>query len=719
MTKQTNNIINGLLSVRNQKIFILSSFFLVALLSSFLPGLRIDFELEKLFPKGDADVEYYQQIIDERGYDNDFLLILLKPEKSFFDSTFLATSQRLSDSLAAISDTEFVQSPLKLPYFIDGPFGLGSYPIIDIDEPQNYRKDSLKIIRSDYHLRYFENFEHLPLYLQHRHFSPEERTGNYVIRVQQLLQQSELNYVLSGKLPAENAFKEQIRTDFLIYLVSSLIVCLLVLILLFKNLKQSFLPFLIGVLTLVATFGVMAAFGITVNIMSVLLPPLLLFTSTSDCVHLINAYRKAEAETALGRVLKPTFLTSFTTAVGLMSLLFIPVQPIQNFGMSASIGVLFAFLFTYALLPFSLRNSVQPGHNDHSEQLAVSYLQFMRQNRGLLGVVTGILIVISLFGLRQLSIDAYLLSDLPDNLEITRSFQQMDSTMGGSKPWMVTMEAEKNIWKKMDNDAFDSLHRYIEEQYGVEQLTSPYYAWRYASSVYPKESEKQLKLARQLSRNYNDTLIILQGLIPEWGSAKTREKDQDLRSAAASLLPVDLSLRITGTTFLIDKSHHLLSQNLAFGLLTAIVVVSFTLGLFFGSLKWTIISLLPNLLTLLILGGLIGWLGISLQLSNAIVFSVAFGIVVDDTIHFIVTYREGKEKERSPLLYALKHAGRSIVHTSIVIMVGFSLFLFSSFGATYYLGLFLVLAVAIALIIDLLFVPLFLTSKQTKSDVES
>jgi predicted RND superfamily exporter protein len=719
LTKQVDNITKGLLSARNQKIFMASSVVLILMLSAFLPRLEVDFELEKLFPKGDPDVDYYQQLVQEMGYDNDFLLILLEPRHSFFDSTFLHQAKKLSDSIANLAATNMVQSPLALPYFVNGPLGLSSYPLIDIDRPQGYTKDSLKIVRSDFHSRYFDSFQYLPIYVQHRHFSPDENTSEYVSEIEQLVADTGIQYTISGKLPAENAFKNQIRIDFLSYLGSSLIICFIALVLIFRNLRQSLLPFLIGILTLVATFGVMAISGISVNIMSVLLPPLLLFTSTSDCVHLINAYRNASPAMALSRVLKPTFLTSFTTAVGLLSLLFIPVEPIQHFGVSTTIGVLFAFIFTYAFLPYFLRKTVYPAPDNHVDQSPVNYLIFLGKNRVTIGVVTGSLIAVSLFGLGKLEIDAYLLSDLPKDLGITNSFERMDSTLGGSKPWTVTIEADNNIWSKMDNDVFDSLHSFIEKEYGVEQLTSPYYAWRYASRIYPKNEQKRVQLAKQVSRNYSDTLIVLQGLIPEWGSAKTRSKDQDLRRVAASLFPVDLSLRITGTTFLIDKSHHKLSENLAFGLLTAIMVVSFTLGLSFASLRWTIISLIPNLLTLLILGGIIGWMGISLQLSNAIVFSVAFGIVVDDTIHFIVTYREGQQKERSPLLFALRHAGRSIVYTSVVIILGFSLFLLSSFGATFYLGLFLVLAVAIALIIDLLFIPLFLTGKQTKSHIES
>jgi hypothetical protein len=137
------------------------------------------------------------------------------------------------------------------------------------------------------------------------------------------------------------------------------------------------------------------------------------------------------------------------------------------------------------------------------------------------------------------------------------------------------------------------------------------------------------------------------------------------------------------------------------------------IGIFYQSFKAVIYVLLPNIITLLTLSSIIGWLGIPIQLNNAIIFSVAFGIVVDDTIHFLASYNETNKSKsiRERLQDTFNTTGISIIFTSMVIGIGFSIFLLSSFGATFYMGLFMVLSVIIALIVDLFLLPAIISFK--------
>jgi hypothetical protein len=200
------------------------------------------------------------------------------------------------------------------------------------------------------------------------------------------------------------------------------------------------------------------------------------------------------------------------------------------------------------------------------------------------------------------------------------------------------------------------------------------------------------------------------GFIPEFGSLDTSTRNQALLQYLSNNINKDvLYYRITGTTYLIDKSHELLSINLIKGLLTAIGIIGIVLGIYFRSFKLLLISLLPNLIPLILIAGVLGMLGISLKMTTSIIFTIAFGIAVDDTIHLMANYLNnpgGKARDR--LKETFKHAGSAMVITSAIMVAGFSLFLLSSFGATFYLGLFICLSMLLALIIDLTLLPLLL-----------
>ncbi len=162
----------------------------------------------------------------------------------------------------------------------------------------------------------------------------------------------------------------------------------------------------------------------------------------------------------------------------------------------------------------------------------------------------------------------------------------------------------------------------------------------------------------------------------------------------------------------------MLSTNLMRGLLIAISVISLILGIYFRSLKILLISLIPNIIPLLATAGYMGLAGISLKLTTSIIFAVAFGIAVDDTIHFISVYRRQKARNRIyRMINTFQTAGKAMSITTLVIVSGFVLFLFSSFGATYYLGLFLSLSLTIALIIDLTLLPLLLHFTKNKNSL--
>ncbi len=672
-----------------------------------LPNLKIDFELESLFPQNDREIKYYESIIQDKGYDNDFILVTFIPEKAFFDSLFLNRTNEFIQNVNQTQTVTEVESPLIFDKVIKTPIGLSTIPLIHIDDPGKYQYDSLRISESDFYSRAFVKNTLIPVYIKHQHFKDDNKKEEFLKILNIHLDNSGLEFIYTGKLFAEKEFKNYLKKDFGGYLIFSLLMCFLIILLLYKSILKALLPLIVASLTLFYTFGVMAVLGLSINIMSVLLPPILLFSSTSDAIHLINAIQSKGKKDGIKQVFMPTLLTSITTSAGFLSLFWMDVSPIVDFGVAASIGVFFAFVFTYIIIP----SSVSIKQADANQKiLNFNFIQSLAlKNSKITLIFSCILITVLGLGIYKLEVDAYLLKDLPADSNVRRSFDEMDNKLGGSKPWMVNFTSEKSIWNDESLEEIEILIDFMRNKMGVVFDNSPISYIKESNSVYNVNvaNSNSINLAKRLSRENSDSSFLYTGLIPEYGSKKTNEYLKQLKKLDSESPFV--SLRPTGTTYLIDKSHILLSQKLIKGILFAFLLISLLLSIYFKSLKWILITLVPNILTLVSVAGIIGWLGIPLQLTNAIIFIVSFGIVVDDTIHFLACYfKHHKSESNNAVELTLQNTGKSIIYTSIILLAGFSIFTISSFGATFQFGLFLFISIFIAVIVDIIFLPALL-----------
>lgn len=711
-----------------------------------LQFIAFDFEFEKFFPKNDPDSQFYEIHKQQFGYDNDFLLLILESPE-LFEQGFLKRAKEFEDSLTTMKFIERVASPLSQQHLVNGPAGLFTFPLLHIDNSKALKRDSVRIFSNPvYQYSFGTNRKSLLIHITHFHFADQEASRELVNQIENLASKLDLKEVrLVGKLTAQNEFIDLIQSDFAKFLIGSIILSLSLLLLIFKNFKTALLPFLISFFSLIWLFGLIGALGIKINLLSSLLPPIIFFTSMSDAVHLINAIYKSKKATLVGRLQEsvgivwvPTLLTSVTTAIGFLSLLLINTQPIQILGIFAACGILIAFVITFSFGLFA--SSYIPIKVDRRViQIPESFQNFLLSHRWKVAGAVTLLILILTPGISKLKIDAYLLDDLPKDSKIRSDFEYADNYLEGSKPYEVRIDVKgsRSIWDKEVMDEVKKVEEYLTNQYPIARVQSPSILMKYLNQVnygglnknfkYPedaKQYKKALSLTRRIDPKFLRSLISeddkacrLVGFFPEYGSYETILRNEAmLEFLGEKINPSIIDYRITGTTFLIDKSHELLSKNLLRGLFIAILIIGIILGLYFKSVKLLFISLIPNLIPLLIVAGVLGWLGISLKMTTAIIFTIAFGIAVDDTIHMMSYYVKNEIIDRKKALKAtFFHAGSAMLITSIIMIAGFSLFLLSEFGATLYLGLFVSLSLLVALIVDLTILPLLLLSIKKKN----
>lgn len=646
----------------------------------------------------------------------------------------------LEKELRSLDGVEGVTSPLSQKHVVKSPTGLIAFPLIHLDQPDLLPRDSIRIFENAFYASSFSIHRNaMSIYLTHGHFKTQDESAILVEKIRGLTETAGLGRVrLVGKLQAQNIFIDLIRSDFGKFLVGSILLSFSILLLIFRNLRSAFLPFLISVLSLIWLFGLMGLLGIKINLLSTLVPPIIFFVSMSDAVHLMNAIRRSTYDEkrkgimeAVQIVWTPTLLTSVTTAIGFLSLLWINTEPIQLLGLFAALGVLIAFFITFT---FGVLLATLGSHTSEKKLLGLpgGFLDFLLRNQKAIIGISIVFILALIPGSTMLKVNAYLLDDLPTDSEVRQDFEYTDEYLGGSKPYEIRIDVvdpSKTIW---DKDVMDEIHK-IEEyllDYPIAKVQAPSTLIKYLNMVesgglaetftYPADERSYIR-ARALTNRIDQNLMRkfrtedgkacrIIGFFPELGSYDTKVKNDEMIAFLDETIDLKLiNYRLTGTTYLIDKSHELLSLNLIKGLLTAVLIIGIILAIYFRSLKLLLISFIPNLIPLLIVAGVLGWIGISLKMTTSIIFTIAFGIAVDDTIHMMSYYLKNKDKDnRAALRSTFTHAGSAMLITSIIMIAGFALFLLSDFGATYYLGLFVSLSLFVALVIDLTILPVLL-----------
>lgn len=719
---KTSAIAGTLLRRSIAKRLMLATLAVTMVLGMFLPKLQFQFELESLFAKNE-DFEFYQKHVAEFGFDNDYLNVMVVPEQgSIYDWTFLMEMKALIAQLEQFEEVEFIYSPIQLRKVIKGPSGIQTYPLFGA--ASKLHSDSLFIANDPYLNQTFPDANVFVILIKHQHFLDAALSDLFMEKIGPITSQLKHKYYLVGRLPAEKEFLGYIKTDFALFLALSLVLCAIVLWWICKRPRLVLFPFIISVLSLIWTFGLMGALGVPITIMTSLLPPIVLFVACSDTIHLISAFRSTgNVEQAIQKVLAPTFLTSVTTAIGFLSLLLVPVGLIRDMGWIAALSVIFAFITTYSLAPFFLKGEMVALRS--GRQLK-GVLKLTQIHAKLIGVVFLMLTFVGLWATLQLKVDAYLLHDMPPEAKTLESFTFSDNQLGGSKPYEIAIwpaDSSKTIWDEKVLLETAKIVSYLEKEYPVANLMAPSKMMQYARHArhgtfdLVETSRQDQILARRIERrasiqvvSEDEKLARITGNIKEYGSLNTDERNAALHKYIEKSIDTEIiQYKITGTNHLIDQTHNLLAGAMATSLGWAVLLVSVLFGVYFKSIKWAMIALVPNVVPLLITGLLLYLLNIPIQLSTSLIFVLVFGIVVDDTIHFLATYKRspnGTVEEK--LQYTMETSGRGMLNTTITLIAGFSLFLFSGFGGTYYLGFFLCIALIAALITDWLLLPVIL-----------
>ncbi|AHM63659.1 putative RND superfamily exporter [Flammeovirgaceae bacterium 311] len=730
----------------------------------FITRLRFDYNFENFFPTGDQDLEFFLEYREQFENDNDFLLIGIENKAGVFQQDFLQRLDSVTRALDNLPLTRQVLSVTNLKNPIIGPLGIFEPPALRIDQPRYYALDSAELWANPAVMGTLlaPNTPAVAIAINHKQQISKQQADSLMLQVNQILAPHPFDEVhLAGKVRAQSVYVEKMQLEFAVFAGASLVLVIIFLTLAYRSLWGVAVPILVVVLTVVWILGLMAATGKMLDVMMVLMPTIMFVVGMSDVVHILTKYieelrnghpKKEAIRLTMKEIGMATFLTSLTTSVGFLTLLTTNIKPIRDFGLYVAAGVFIAFILAFTVLPSVLVLMKTPKVVDRAQNrlLWVGTLRrmFNRVIRHRYRVLAayGILLLLSVVGISRLESNTFLLEDIRENDPLKQDVYFFDEHFGGNKPFegaIIVADSSRTVYDPAVLAEIQKLNTYLEQEYGVKGVVSPLLlvkgvnrALNGGQAAYfrlPENKRDYARIAgflRRLEQSSKAVPLVAQqgrlgrisGRMPDWGSNISEEKNKELQLFLAQNINSSLiDFRVTGTSLLVDKNAEYITRNMLEGLSIAFGIIALIVGLLYRSFRMVIIALIPNLVPLLMIAGIMGYFGIYLKASTSIIFTIAFGIAVDDTIHFLSKLKFELNKGRSPL-YAVKNTyiftGKAIIITSVILAGGFLTLILSSFGSTFYTGLLVSLTLVFAVIADLTLLPvlvvLFIKRKRAK-----
>ena len=720
---------------------------------SLLPQVKFDYKFEKFLPPSDEDLQFYWEHIERFESDNDFLLVGLGNDDGVFQEDFLIKVDSLTTVFEGKDYIEKVASPTNIDNPIIGPLGVIKSSYIHVSQPELYEKDSARVYDTP-GLKgslFSEDGKKVSLFLKIKHSDDRKLNDKTISEIESIIESYQFDDShVAGKIKGAFYFIKKMESDLLLFMSLSCILLIVFLYISFRSLWGILIPMAVVGITILWMIAFMTLIGKPINFMTTLLPTILFVVCISNVVHIVEKYldelrkKKSKLEaltTAFTEIGLATFFTAFTTAVGFLSLYTAMILPIKEFGWITAIGVYVAFLLSFSLLPALLyllkTPKVKGKHSDDSfwsKKLHTLFLWVIPQRQKIFSVVL-VVMCVSFVGIHELEFDNKFLDDYASGEDMRNDYSFFEENFSGFRPFEMAVTLKDTNLSFFDLEVMQEVAKIetgIKEVYGAGFIVSPNTFIKGTRRAINGGKNKEYKLPASKSELKKIKLSLrrlpkanlrsyvtdngfegrINAKVKDVGGKQMRLLNQKFDAYLIENVNQDLfEFRVTGMPFLVDKTNESLANNIIYSLTIAFIIIALIMGILFQSFRMIIIAVLPNLLPLLVIAGFMGLAGITIKISTSIIFAIAFGIAVDDTIHFMSKLRIELNKGKS-IVYALKRTylstGKAIIVTSLILCSGFLILVGSAISSTFYIGLLVSLTLLFAVLSDLFFLPVLI-----------
>ena len=558
---------------------------------------------------------------------------------------------------------------------------------------------------------------------------------------------------------------ENMKGEIGLFIGAALLITSLIFFFFFRSFRATFISIFILLFGVMWSFGTLGLFNYKITILTAIIPPLIIVIGITNCIFLINKYQqeiklhKNQAK-ALQRVISKigvsTLMTNLTTAVGFATFMITGNELLYEFGLVTSINVITVYLLTLLIVPIMYSFMSMPKEK-HLYHLSKNYLSsvlgwvenVVKTKRNYIYTVYVLFLLFSIVGVMQMKVSGSLIGEMPKSASFFKDILFYEKEFNGVMPLeiMINTKHKKGVMKLSTMKKMDELQKTIEQIPELSKPVSVVNLVKYSKQAFyngnpeyyelPTSQEQAfiLSYAKNASKNTKDNLMKsyvdstgqyarITTYMKDIGTKEMANIEEKLKTKIEEIFPEErYEVTLTGKALVFQKGTSYLINNLIESLIFAILLIAGLMAYMFRSAKMIFVSVITNILPLCITSGLMGYLGIPLKPSTILVFSIAFGISVDNAIQFMAKYRHdlimNNGKIKKSVFSALQETGVSTFYTSIVLIFGFAIFTLSSFSGTVALGGLISCTLLFAMFANLLVLPaLVLTFEKKKAKQE-
>jgi len=746
--------------ILRNKILLLS---ILAVLTMFLGyhalNVEMSYDYALLLPKKDQaykDSQKFNEVFGEEGN----LIIVGIQDSSFFSLEHFSRWKRLCNELKQVDGVENLLSVSN------------TYNLIKNKEEKQFEvvmafPDSIST--QEELDKYADEFKQLPFY---RKLVYNEESNAYILAItvnKDKMRTKEREDMVLGIQKVCHAFEKdenvklhysglpyirvvnaiKIKRELYMFSALALLICIIVLYIFFRSLKAVLVPVLIVLVGVIWAMGMLSLFGYKITLLSGMIPPLLIVIGIPNSIYMLNKFHHEYVShgnkvKALQRVIikigNATFLTNLTTASGFATFIIVKSDILRQFGIIASLNILGLFVLSLLLIPiiFTFIEPPSSRHVGHLESKFVSAiirrLTYVTQNyRRVVYLVTIGVIAVGIYGITLMRSSGYMVDDIPKSDPVYIDLKFFEKNFNGIMPLEIMVDTKKPqaVMQLSTFDKIERLEDRLAEYPELSASTSLLNLLKFSKQAFYNGNEKYYSLPNNREKNFilqyastgEENANLLHSFIDSTRQTTrisirvkdvgTKRMDQlytSFNTVIDSIFTPDkYDVIVTGSSILAYKGNQYLLKNLFSSLGLAILLISTFMAIMFSSWRMVIMSLTPNIIPLIFTAAIMGFTNIPIKASTILVFSIAFGISVDNTIHFLAKYRQELNVTnwdiRKSVVLALKETGVSMIYTSVVLFFGFGIFTISNFGGTQAMGILVSLTLLVAVTSNLLLLP--------------
>lgn len=734
--------------------------------------VQLSYEFAKAIPTDHPKYIAYQEFKKKFGEDGNLLVIGIQTKELFQEKLFndYAALQQNLKKVPAVEDVIAVPTAVDLVKD-EALEKLRATPVFPQGALTQAQVDSSKAVF--YSLPFYRNLLYNPqtgAWLMgvriNRDVLNSRGRSNVVNNIQKLTTafgaQHHLEMHLSGLPLIRTVIADRLQREMKWFTLVSVLLSALILWLFFRSISATLMSLAVVIIGVVWSFGTLQLLGYKITLLTALIPPLIVVIGIPNCIYFLNKFHTAFKATGdkraaivqmIAKMGVVTLFCNIAAAIGFAVFALTRSAILKEFGAVAGINILALFFISLIFIPAML-SLMAPPKEKHTRYLYNQTLQrlldrlevWSLNHRKLIYLTTAVVLVFAIAGIFRLKSQGFIVDDLPKTDKLYTDLKFFEHNFRGVMPLEILVDTKKKygVSRNLNNLLkIDTLSQYLASRPYIGKPLSVVEGLKFAkqaffegdSSNYSMPAEYDLPaLAQYLSMKGGDNATETNSFAKLVSSFMDSARQQarisvSMEDVGSARLPAILDsvqqranqlfdtskykVLLTGSSVTFLEGTHFIINGLRESIFWAFLLIAACMLYLFRSLRILLCSLLPNVIPLAITAGVMGWAGVPLKPSTVLVFSVALGIAIDVTIRFLVNYKQEQNKVagiQQNVAQTIHSTGLSIIYTSIVLIAGFVIFCFSSFGGTQALGWLTSLTLVTATIANLVLLPALLIS---------